>query len=481
MFSPTFPLSALRAAPYNPRSIDIARASELQRSLRELDVIKAVIAASDGLLLAGHQRRAQLVAMGKTTIPAIILEGAVSPLDQARFNQLHNAIDLDFAVSQICISGEMNGQGWRWIEPSRIIGQANGYANEKREICELLAKHGPWGNAIVLPDGRVLVGGLYAACCALMRLPLLVRVVPFEKESAICHFFGQSYGTFSYAPVERTPWVQSLAQMHRLRGPKIKSRTYENLVIPRLFMDGHPNGLRVLDFGAGQMDYVRHLRAQGVSIVGFEPYFRQGSSLDLAAIHRHIEELCNKLRANGLFDLVVCDSVVNSVDSQEAENDVLACLNAFCKPGGTVVWSGRNRDDQRLKSDPKRKLRTGRTTNIGFFDQNGLTALPRAQGWQFQKFHTLVDVEKQAKTFFGDHWEIYSQEGRLQRSPAKSGRSDRPAWGAVATKNRALDRAMVESALKREFDMPLPNGQSLGAERQVIAAWREAIRVTLER
>jgi hypothetical protein len=44
-------------------------------------------------------------------------------------------------------------------------------------------------------------------------------------------------------------------------GNKGKSRTYENLVIARL-----APGMRILDFGVGQMDYVKRLRGQGVNI-----------------------------------------------------------------------------------------------------------------------------------------------------------------------------------------------------------------------
>src|SRR2546428_12201254 len=83
---------------------------------------------------------------------------------------------------------------------------------------------------------------------------------------------------------------------------KGKSRTYENLVRPLL----RP-GIRVLDLGAGQMDYMKRLRGEGVAIMGIEFYLRAGHYLNTPQVHRDIDALCQELRQRGRFDLVICD------------------------------------------------------------------------------------------------------------------------------------------------------------------------------
>jgi ParB family chromosome partitioning protein len=292
----------------------------------------------------------------------------------------------------------------------------------------------------------------------------LAVVIEAQQEEQLQKFFGRSYGEFSYSNITRTTWVQGMAQMYRLRGPKVRSRTYDNLVIPRL-----KPGMRILDFGAGQMDYVKHLRKQGHDIRGVEFYFRDKNSIDVAAVHRHIDELCADLRENGLFDVVVCDSVLNSVDSQQAEDDVLACCHAFAKPGALVVWSGRSLEDQRLRQGASNKKRTGKGRTIEFFDADGFTALPRGDLWHFQKMHSFAQVEAQALRYFGEA-EIYGNDGARCFE-----RIVRPAWGAVATKTQTLESSEILPALQREFDLPLPDGSTYGRGGDIVSAYRAAL------
>lgn len=463
MFRPDFDLRQARPASYNPRRISPESAAALRESIETLGILKAVIVGADGLILAGHQRSNQIAALDIERAPAILLESAVNATDQAKFNQLHNRCDLDFGAADLHIACPLS-VGWHWIEAGAISGRATGYANERKEMCDLLAKYGPWGNVIAAESGRILVGGLYASCCALLRMPVLACIVPDERAPEIERFFGRSYGEFCYSHFERTTWVQGMAQKFRLRAVKGKSRTYENLVIPRL-----KPGLRILDFGAGQMDYVKALSARGVNIRGIEFYFRDGLSIDVAAAHRQIDELCADLRENGPFDLVVCDSVLNSVDSQQAEEDVLTCLSAFCRPGGTLIWSGRSSEDANLTGGPKNLKKTGKQRSVAFLDENGFTAFARRGAWQFQKYHDLAQIEAQSARFFGSTCEVLDTDGKRV-----TGRNWKTSWGAVATKAKTLDDAEILPALHREFDLPLPDGSSYARGSDIVNAYLAA-------
>jgi ParB family chromosome partitioning protein len=56
--------------------------------------------------------------------------------------------------------------------------------------------------------------------------------------------------------------------------------------------------------------------------------------------------IAGRIKTDGLFDIVICDSVLNSVISAEAKSDVIYCCAAFLKPGGTLFISGRKYADQ---------------------------------------------------------------------------------------------------------------------------------------
>lgn len=117
------------------------------------------------------------------------------------------------------------------------------------------------------------------------------------------------------------------------------SPTYEKSLIPNC-----KKGERIFDFGCGQADYVKKLRKKGYDIHGVELFYRKGNFIDSTMVHKMIDNLCEQLETKGLFDIVICDYVLNSVDSMTAENDVLTVVNAMCRMGGKIYFSGRARE-----------------------------------------------------------------------------------------------------------------------------------------
>jgi ParB family chromosome partitioning protein len=174
-----------------------------------------------------------------------------------------------------------------------------------------------------------------------------------------------------------------------------------------------------------------------------------------------IDEALEDLATRGRFDVVICDSVVNSVDTVQAETDVLTCLAAFCKPGGRVFFCGRSSSREMFAHIATKTV--DERNYLYFPDKNGLSAKFRDGHWFYQKFHTPEQVRDLARRFFGsppDHvW-----------SPKSS-----DTW-QVSTVN-AGDRGEAEivAALSREFDLPWPGGKSVGRSAQAVAAWRAAL------
>jgi ParB family chromosome partitioning protein len=292
---------------------------------------------------------------------------------------------------------------------------------------------------------------------AIERLQESIRILGVCKPIIARGFLSSQYGVFSYEHIHRDSFVQTFAQMFRLRGGKKdnKSPTYEVLFKP--WLAANP-GARVLDFGCGQGDYVKALRAQGVDITGLEFFRRKGDAIDLEQVNRMIDTVTSKLRTAGRFDAVILDYVLNSVDSQQAEEDVLNSIDALCRPGGTLFFSGRSmarvEDLMRHRSAAyKRQMQR----NVEFLDENGLTALYRKGSWFFQKFHDDDDIQRMCRM---REWTI------TKRHSTPIG------FNIQVQKNRdSLPVGVMVDSLRREFDMPINRaGRTLGRATDIETA-----------
>jgi ParB family chromosome partitioning protein len=229
---------------------------------------------------------------------------------------------------------------------------------------------------------------------------------------------------------------------------------YETMVLP--YLRDKPN-LSVLDFGCGKGAYItqlsKHRRA-----VGIEFYNNNSKSIDVTAGNAMIDKLCKEIADNGPFDVVVCDSVLNSVDSLKAEKSVMTCLNLFCN--GKCFISGRPRD----RADDK--MRAMRSISLNkryseFMDDDGFTATYRAGNWYYQHYQTKEQVRNLAlrsgfeieKITWGKHGDSYQASINKIMQPS-------------------IDEATA--ALNFEFDLPLPNGRSYGRQDDIIEACHRA-------
>jgi ParB family transcriptional regulator, chromosome partitioning protein len=447
MFEASWPIDALRPADYNPRAIDEVALAKLGESIRDLGMVKPIVALRDGLIVAGHQRTRAARVAGVTHVPVCFLEKKPNPQDEIRFNQLHNGTDLD--------SGEEQAQ----VEPSTKTGYAMAKvvagnhrapgASIRTNIAQMLNAYGNWGGCVATLDGEVLTGASYALAANVIGMPSRVHYVDDALVAKVRDVFALAYGRYCYDGIERQTYNQTFAQLYRLRNadnPK-QSPTYDWL------LSETPKSARILDFGCGQGDYVRALKAKGYDIHGVELFRRKGNALDYAAIHGMIDKLILSLRAFGQWDVVICDYVLNSVDSQQAEDDVMACCSAFVKPGGKVYFSGR--PISRVEQSARMSKRMTRHRECEFLDENNLSALFRGGDWFFQKFHRPEDIASIVKRHYRDDGEHVYRPGRS-------------AWQASTIK--AMVSPMAAEAIRREFDLPLPGGKRLGRHDDVLAA-----------
>ena len=438
-----YDITKLESAKYNPRQISDSQTEKLRGSISKLGIVKPLI-VNKNLLVAGHQRTKALLLLGITIAPVYLLEGQLNIYDEIRFNQLHNGSDLDSGEENCNLNTELT-LGFQTIETKALEANFRSkFAVLRREICQLILKYGSWGSVVATVSGKVIHAAQYAMAAKLMNVKLTVFVVPDDRAEEYQYYLNSRYGVFDYGHLPKNTYIQSFAQLYRLRGDNsFKSILYEKYVVPQLEQN---RSVRILDFGSGQGDYAKQLRSQGFDIVDVEFFRRERKRqvIDIKAVHRMIDILLDSISKNGMFDIVVSDFVLNSVDSCKAEESVVTLLNYFCKTDGLIFISGRS--IREVQYSLNSTVRANRRRGIEFLDDNGFSGFYRKGEWFYQKFHTKEQLIKLAV------------ETHLKIEVVKYGSLT---WQMVLRKERDLSLEQYKSALAFEFNLPLPQGKSV--------------------
>jgi len=460
-----YPIAALRPAPYNPRTIDEPAFLALQHSIRTLGMVKPIIAGADGTIVAGHQRSRAAIAVGVQRAPVYVVK-ELNKLDEIRFNQLHNGTDLDTGDETVRVPAN-NVTGYFDVPWQHIQGNLKAKGKGLRAaIIELTTSYGPWGGIVASSSGECLSGAQYALACKIAHLPCRTFYVPDAVAAEVKAIFNQAYGEFYYENLPKMTFMQTFAQLHRLRAGK-SERTPKGIISPNyenVYISNFRPGERILDFGCGQGDYVRLLQGRGVRIWGIEFFYRAAQMLNTQAVHAMADSLFETLRTHGRFDTVICEYVLNSTDRLAAERAVMTCLNAFCKPGGRIYASGRQYLDNTDYVDHTRQ-QANTQYQIAFLDKNGYTGKVRGGRWYYQKFHTDAQALDLATTYIG-------RDAKLSKPAGEH------LFMISGVKQHELPERQVLEALEYEFNLPWPQG-SVNRHHEAQEAWRAA--VALER
>jgi ParB family transcriptional regulator, chromosome partitioning protein len=262
MFHLNYPIHNLHPAPYNPRFIDDAAFQSLCESIRAFGMLKPIIVAEDGTIVAGHQRLRAVQAMGMTEVPVYVVKDLTKAMEML-FNQLHNGTDLDTGDEHVRVPPSETA-GYHDVAPQDITGnlQASG-APVRTEIFKLLISHGPWGGIVANQSGTCLSGAQYAICCKHLGMPCRTYYVPDADTQRVRALFQKSYGQFYYAKLPKTTYAQTFAQPYRCRNDAAgqKSTAKKSSWDLRILPEWQP-GERILDFGCGQADYIKKFRRE---------------------------------------------------------------------------------------------------------------------------------------------------------------------------------------------------------------------------
>lgn len=436
----------LKPASYNPRRIGDREFDDLCRSLETLGCVVPVIVNPENMtLIAGHQRSKAAAAIGLEELPCFYASN-VKIKDEVMFNQLHNGTDFDKGFSGR--TEPYAEPGWTTCAPSDNHVEMP-YAALVAEVVKLVQKYGNILSAVVTMDGEVVSSSAYMHACRVLNIEANVYVLERSKEEYARAAFKEAYGSFSYDHIERKTWVQGLAQLNRRdTKPKVawdpdkrrttrKSRLYEELVIP--YISDRPADERWLDFGCGKGFYVKKMCSEGRRFTGLEFYNTNMSRLNLNKTRAQVLQVFDELRSYGLYDGVVCDSVLNSVDSVEAERSVVGTCNAMMREGGTLFISGRTVESQDKTYKAKKQGHITRALN--FLDEDNFTAIYRHGAFFFQHFHSAKDVEDLLTSLGFEIDELVESQAT---------------WKARATK---VSEIQWEDAVRFEFSLPVPGGR----------------------
>lgn len=444
----------IKGAEYNPREIKEEKLETLKESIEKLGFILPIIVNKENnTIVAGHQRTKTAKKLGIKKVPAFIIEG-ITISDEINFNQLHNGAENNSTYTSTIISDKYKKGTFQEIDPDDInVSRDIINAQVVSHICKLIETYGNVFSIIISND-VIVFQEEYAYACKILNKKCNAYICKSEDENDVKKYFSQDYGKFYYSNLEKNTFVQGLAQMHRSlskeKGNKKKANAsvlYEKMVFP--YLEKKYNVKSILDFGCGKGTYVNHLDKR-YEAIGVEFYNNNGKQINVSKGNKQIDRLIKYLqnRKEKYFDVVVCDSVLNSVDSLEAESAVMTIVNLFTKD---IAFVSGITLKKALRQNERRKVGAN-MDNLRFLDDNNFTASFRNGQWYYQHFHSQKDVYKLAKRH-GFIVEEYFETSS--------------AWKVKLKKVKELTKEEYIKAIDFEFNLPLPNNKTYNRHEDV--------------
>lgn len=435
-----YDIDNLAPADYNPRYLPSDKFEKLKESIGVLGIIKPLIINGDnGILTAGHQRARAIKACGITTAPVIRING-IKIQDEIRFNLFHNSIETEMSTVRVNLKNDITNE-YTVIshEDIEVIKREN--APVVKAIGQLILKYGEWGSVVCDKAGNVILNNEYAVAAKATKTDLIAFVVSDEKKKAVKKYLCEDYGEYNYDTLGIKSYNQLYCQMNRLHeGAKKanKSSLYENYVLPYITKD-----IRILDFGAGKCAYAKMLQSQGYKVFAYEPNFQNSkNNIDIKAVVKMIKDIEHDVEKNGLYDVVVLDSVLNSVVSQEVENYVVAVCRCFLKDTGIFMCATRNLEQ--IIAKQKFSMVRGSRRELEFLDKNNFSATFRSGVWTMQHFHDQQTLEDLMKKYYS----VVETHGTRTGSNIY----------AICKDPLQIDAQYADKALEFELNMEYPRG-----------------------
>lgn len=492
------PIDQLIPASYNPRAVDPERLELVKLSIRKLGWLLPVFATEAGELLSGHQRTHVARLLGYTHVPCVRTPNMDADTRKAiniLFNRSTNDMDVDSVTMDLkaellkvrphdlakdvpdkidhypCLEGKMESiapylraNEGRWIEYSRNVAGS-------------LYGHGILMPIVVDPDGKVIngIGRLQLLAEKRIETALFVHVSHEEASlaSACLNLLSMDFNIEKfYADLLR---YNSFRRSRRVRNELGRGFIFAlGLKGTAQFDPDHaPHarawikrfGASIVDFGAGHLHETNILRAMGVRVSAFEP-FRLGAneSIDKAESLRVVDAFLADVAAGVPYSSVFISSVLNSVPFMEDRKVIATICAALCGPR-TVLYAWASGHNHASLLGNQAKYLSHRTTASCTFQLNyepGIVLGDFQEKPKVQKYHSpqeFYDIFKPA----------FERVSVVEISDCVSAQCAGP----------IIDPVRLRKALEFEFDLPYPDGSTMGRVDQAIAAFEKRLGISL--
>lgn len=505
------PVGELKASDYNPRKNDEKRLALTELSLRKLGFVLPIYVDENGEILSGHQRHHVATKLGFPAVPVEVVKGkslgerkAVNVLFNRATNDLHKQDTCKIIKRRLYemdieeIAGDLPD-----IEPGTPESYPCVYALHRMDTAKLAKKNhrqfdthikqlakclerkiGSAMPIVIGEDDNVIngIGRLQTAVEAGRKVIACVRVTKAQETlaSPMLNLLSMDFDM-------KATYADDLRYNSFMRERNTRETDAEgNAALGDGFFKGvFPNncgrdfcvltgaaletwkrayGSSVVDFGAGKLSNTRTLRKAGVQVSAFEPYFvtvgekiHKEKSLEIA--RRFLDEV----EAGTPYSSVFISSVFNSVPFMEDRKRIAVIAAALCAPGGkTVCWCQSNKAPQFVNT--KKKFMAAEKTLTFDLDYEPNTILGDLGAHpKVQKGHTDEEMREIFAPCFGKvkRLELISKFWYMEVEEPK------------------IDPDALAAALDFEFELPYPDGTSMGLSHRAREAFEHRLGITL--
>ena len=490
------PATKIRPSTYNPRKADEHRLQLVELSLRKLGWLLPVYADGDGEIISGHQRHyVATERIGWNHVPVFYTR----PMDLAHRKGLNIAFNrgtndmgradtpadlrtaiLESGVERLAeaLSDCPIDKVFRCAAPVDLpvadllavnTFAANTYA---RGMARMFAGAGIVMPVIVGPDLEVIngIGRLAHEAAGGARAVACVQV-----EAAEVTFAAAMLNLLTMDFDIHTRYAKELRYNSFRRSRQRRSKLGRGFVFAvagegdiditnprhaRAWKRVH--GTTVLDFGAGHLVETELLSKVGVDTTAFEPFLipKGRDAVDKALSVATARDLLARVADGTVWTSVFCSSVMQSVPFKSDREQIVTLLSALCYPDTPCYAVLKHVSNPAFGSTVSRGSAVKQHAQLVVFladwEKNTTLGDVASGNPKAQKFHT----EAEARALMGAEFAQLDITMGVYNVQIVATKPLRPRW------------EKLEAAIRFEFDLPYPDGSTMGLAGAALEAFR---------
>lgn len=510
------PLASIAAAEYNPRVRDEERIKLLTLSLSKLGFLLPVYISDTGEILSGHQRCYVAKRLGFKSVPVEVVTG--KSLEERKvlnilFNRATNDSkrdDLGSGMKETLKKKDLTEEAdeIKTIQPDTEEAYPCIYSVKRKDTkrlaeinCEEFDEYikgrakdlkksiGKPMLTVITESGKIVngIGRLQMAVEAGEKVIECV-VIPDEKAALAKNLLNLLSMDFdiktAHADMLRYNSFmrpRNTRQVDKNTGlcafgdgffkglfPKATGLDFCELRGAALLSWKKKYGESIVDFGAGKLNNTRTLRAAGISVSAFEPYFAGtgetiNKKISLEIDRKFLEEISDGRK----FSSVFISSVYNSVPFIEDRIEIAKIAGALCGNDGMVVcWCQSDKYGGFVKRRKGKDSVLGRTARGFLLDyEPNVTMGDYVKHPKVQKGHTEEELRH-----------IFTEAGfkEIRRVSHIGG------FLYLEAAKPVIDIGQLKKAIEFEFELPYPDGTTMGLSQMAKEAFGKRLGVNFD-